>query len=160
MNLYQKCFSEFERNILIKIIQERKLPFLWHIKSVKRIRTVPQNKLYWLWIGIIIDENSGRRDDALKDQIHKLLKDNFIRFQNEIPETDYDNFAIIAGDRKTYTVFGKDIQEEYSTTKLDTIEFGKYMKLIQAYFKDFGIQVFFESDADFASQCAYYQQFI
>jgi len=78
------------------------------IEKRKRLRSTNQNSFYWLYLGIIADETGDNIDDLHQFLKRKLLPPQFI------------------------TVHGETIKIPASTTKLDKLEFSRYMEKINA----------------------------
>jgi len=97
--------------------------FLFEFKSVKYVcsikkhrkkRSIPQNRLYWLWIKAIEDHTGNH-----KDTIHELLKRKFLKWEVKKIEG-----------LGTYHIPG-------STKNLDTKGFTEYLDKIQLWANNF-----------------------
>lgn len=91
----RKTFKEGDRVIL------RLIPF-------KKIRTLPQNNFYWLYLNIISDNTGDLADDLHEYFKRKLLSPRYV------------------------TVLGKEVKLPATTTKLDKQEFSEYIDKIEA----------------------------
>lgn len=79
------------------------------VKQYRRIRSVKQNALYWLYLGAL-SEWSGHTTEEL----HQFFKLKFLP-------------------RRFITVLNEEVQDEPSTTVLDDKEFSEYLERIQAH---------------------------
>jgi hypothetical protein len=79
------------------------------IKQKREIRSIPQNKLYWLWLACIMNETGNDKIDLHKFFSEKYLPHNI----NEI--------------------FGEQVERTISTTILDTLQFTKYLERVQQF---------------------------
>jgi hypothetical protein len=79
------------------------------ITQKREVRTLPQNRLYWLWIACISDETGND-----KDTLHEFFKDKFLGFES-------------------VKVFNEIFEKPLSTTKLNTKQFTNYLDLIQGF---------------------------
>lgn len=82
--------------------------FTIKVKREVKKRTIPQNKLYWLWLGCIADE-TGNDIDAL----HQYFVKQYLGVE-------------------TMEIFGEVIERPLSTTKLNTEQFTEYLEKIRA----------------------------
>lgn len=80
----------------------------FYLTPIESTRTMPQNRLYWLYLGVIARETG---DEA--DNLHEFFKQEFL-----IPEV--------------LTVMGREVKKYPSTTKLKKQEFSDYMEKICA----------------------------
>lgn len=80
-------------------------------------RSLAQNALYWIWVGIL-SEQTGYR----KDEMHSLLRYQFL------PSCERE-------------IMGHRIHDLPSTTKLNTGEFTEYLNDIEGWASDFGIML-------------------
>jgi hypothetical protein len=80
------------------------------IKVRREKRTIPQNRLYWLWLTCLMDETGEH-----KDNLHEYFK------QYYLGTTERTVF-----DRYTITV-------PASTTGLDTLQFTNYLNRIEQF---------------------------
>ena len=91
----------------------KKLPegkqFIVNIDKKKEVRTLPQNKLYWLWLNCISQETGNEVKD---------LHEHFTEYY--LP-------------RETVQIFDKTTERPISTTKLSTIEFTAYLEKIEQF---------------------------
>jgi hypothetical protein len=87
------------------------------IRRKKSFRSLPQNKLYWLWIGCICDE-TGAETRVEKDDVHEFLKSRFL------PEKEINLKKFNAW------IYG-------STKNLNTAEFKIYLDKIQLWAAEF-----------------------
>ncbi len=102
--------SEYERELIIGQIKRLDLSLSYYvdISRKKQIRTIPQNKLYRLWLGCIAYETGN---DA--DELHDFFKEKYLE-----PEIK--------------TIFGQQVKR-YTTTTLNTIQFKNYLDKIQVF---------------------------
>ena len=75
----------------------------------KEIRSMPQNKLYWLWINCISSETGNDQKD-----LHEYFSDQFLP-------------------RETFQVFGITSERPVSTTKLTTGQFSEYLDKVEVF---------------------------
>ena len=99
----------------LRDIRERaeKLDALWsvEIKPYKKKRSLAQNRLYWLWLGIIADELGY----MMADDLHEELSEMFL-------PPDH------------YTAIDKSIKSRrMSTTKISVQEFTLYLNRIELW---------------------------
>jgi hypothetical protein len=80
----------------------------YRIERVIPVRSMPQNALYWAYLGIVEQETGNNAND-----LHELFK------RTLLPP-------------KFITVMGKEIKIPKSTTQLTKIEFGDYLDKISA----------------------------
>lgn len=79
------------------------------IKQIRKIRTMPQNRLYWLWLTCIMEETGNDKEDLHRHFTEKYLPKN------------------------TREVLGQQIEEPISTKILDTAQFTKYLERVQQF---------------------------
>lgn len=77
------------------------------IDSVKPSRSNEQNNYYWLYLGLISEETGHS-----PDELHTWAKSEFL-------------------ETKSIMVFGKELREDVSTTKLSKSDFSMYLVNIQ-----------------------------
>lgn len=107
------------------------------IKRHSPKRTVPQNRLYWLYVACIVDETGNDRDT-----IHYELRRRFLPVQEK-------QFAGTVTLRLT------------STTELDTAQFKNYIdRIIQFAQSDLGIALPDPADKYFKQFELHYKNFI
>ena len=92
---------------LDKLPEDKK--FKISITMLREVRSYPQNRLYWMWIGCICDETGGD-----KEGVHRELGEMFL------PKTKTRGMGEI------YDV-------PLSTTKLNTLEFKNYLDRVQVF---------------------------
>ncbi len=80
-----------------------------NIKQDRVIRTLPQNRLYWLWLGCICHETGND-----KDYLHEYFGKKYLP-------------------KKEMVIFGQMITRPVSTTSLDTKQFTDYLDRIQQF---------------------------
>ena len=105
-----KIKTEFDRDRVLGYIKRLDLskPYTVEIVQRKAVRTIDQNRLYWLWLTCIESETGNGRDD-----LHDYFKRKYI-----LPhETE------IFGER----------QLKYTTTDKDTAQFKEYLDKIQIF---------------------------
>jgi len=106
------------------------------ISQKRDVRTLPQNKLYWLWIACIADETGSD-----SQTMHKTFKEHFLGFTEKV-------------------ILGIMTKELKSTTKLNTLQFTKYMDNIQVLAADYGIVLPSPEDLYFADFYERYKDFV
>ena len=79
------------------------------ITQKKEVRTLPQNKLYWLWIACISDETGND-----KENLHEFFKMKYL-------------------DGKFVELFSESFWMNGSTKELDTKQFTHYLEAIQVF---------------------------
>lgn len=79
------------------------------IKRKPKKRTIPQNKLYHMWLNCIADETGEDKDD-----LHKVFAKKFLG----VEQVD---------------VLGEKIGRIKSTASLDTVKFTEYLERIRAF---------------------------
>lgn len=92
---------------------------VWDIQIVqhKKSRSVAQNKLMWLWLGILSTETGNTPDD-----LHEILKVKFLGVE-------------------TRMIMGTEIAIAKSTAKLSTKEFTAYLDRIEVLASSIGIRL-------------------
>ena len=106
----RKLSSELDRTMVIAQIKRLDLSrsYSVDISEKKRIRTIPQNRLYRLYLVCIGFETGNDADD-----LHVFFKEKYLE-------------PIIK------TVFGQEIKT-YTTTNLNTIQFKNYLEKIRIF---------------------------
>ena len=106
----RNLIAELDRDMVIAHIKRLDLSkkYTVEVKQRRTLRSVPQNKLLWLWLTCLEVETGNNRMD-----LHELFKEMFI-----LPEEK--------------VVLGK-IIESRSTTGLDTKQFKEYLDKIQIF---------------------------
>ena len=106
----RKLTNELDRDMVIAAIKRLDLSrsYFVDISEKKRIRTIPQNRLYRLYLVCIGFETGNDADD-----LHVFFKEKYLE-------------PIIK------TVFGQEIKT-YTTTNLNTIQFKNYLDKIQIF---------------------------
>lgn len=100
------------------------------ILLLKSKRSIDQNKLYWVWLGIIESETG-----TFKDELHEYFKERFL------------GFTI----RK---VFESEVKIINSTTKLNTKEFTTYLESIRVFVsQELGITLLTPDEQNFDQFC-------
>ena len=108
-----------------------------NVTKRKEIRSLPQNKLYWLWIGCISAETGNDKKD-----LHEYFSDSFLPIEN-------------------FTVFGIKFERSTSTTKLDSKQFTYYLDRIQQFASsELGLILPDPKDLYFAQFYEQYKDFI
>lgn len=87
------------------------------IKKVQSVRSIAQNRLYWMWVGIMSDETGHT-----KKEMHEFLKDEFL-----LPEI--------------IEAFGKTITIKPSTKNLKVGEFSTFLEKVDFFAGEFGIEL-------------------
>jgi hypothetical protein len=105
--------EEFCRRIME--IDCDKKRFIAEFKIYRRVRSLSQNKLYYLWLNCISDETGNQVED-----MHEFFKDRFIPWSSR-------------------EVFGVELKIHATTTNLDTKEFTDYLEKIRMFALDQGI---------------------
>jgi hypothetical protein len=107
------------------------------IEPVRRMRSVSQNRLYWLWIACLEHETGNSKED-----LHSYFKQRYIEPMNKI-------------------VFGETIEMRPSTKDLDTKYFTLYLDKIQQFAAtDLKITLPNPSDRDFDEFLNFYSDLI
>jgi hypothetical protein len=107
------------------------------ISQKREIRTLPQNKLYWLWIACICDETGND-----KDTLHEFFKMKFL--EGGFVELFNDSFWMNG-----------------STKRLNTKQFTNYLDLIQGFASaELGIVLPNPEDLYFADFYERYKDFV
>ena len=106
----RKLTNELDRDMVIAAIKRLDLSrsYFVDISEKKRIRTIPQNRLYRLYLVCIGFETGNDADD-----LHVFFKEKYLE-------------PIIK------TVFGQEIKT-YTTTNLNTIQFKNYLEKIRIF---------------------------
>lgn len=124
--MYFRVMSHKEREAVIEYIKG--LPegrrFDIHVNVFRKKRTIPQNRLYRLWLNSI-SESTGEDPDKLHD---------FFKWRFLAPEST--------------NVLGMDYQPTPTTKTLNTEEFSAYMERIRAFVIEFDptIPLFYPDD--------------
>ena len=105
-----KIQTEFDRERAISYIKRIDLSkaFTVEVRERRPVRTIPQNRLYRLWLVCISHETGNDVDD-----LHEYFKRKYL----EPKETN---------------IFGS-IEIRYTTTDLNTLQFTTYLEYIQAF---------------------------
>ena len=107
------------------------------IKQVKNIRSIDQNRLYWLWLSCISQETGNDKD---------YLHDHFKGCYLESPVIELK---------------GKKIHVLGSTKTLDTNEFTKYLEKIQVFSNtELGINLPNPDDVNFKEFLNHYKRYM
>ena len=107
------------------------------IKKKREIRTLPQNRLYWLWLSCIMYETGNDKSD-----LHKFFSEKYL--PKNIAE-----------------VFGEQIYKTVSTTILDTKQFTDYLDRVQQFANtELGIVLPVPDDLHFQEFYEQYKNFI
>jgi hypothetical protein len=107
------------------------------ISQKREVRTLPQNKLYWLWMRCISDETGNDKDD-----LHEFFKTKFL---GSVPTQ----------------VLNEVFDKPRSTTKLNTKQFTNYLDLIQSFASaELGIILPNPEDLYFADFYERYKDFV
>lgn len=102
--------NEKTRDTAIGKLGELKLdkPYEVIINIIPNVRSVPQDRLYWLWLTCIMDETGNSRAD-----LHRFFKDTFLPLQTEV-------------------IHGIEFRTT-STTSLSTKEFSHYLERVHQF---------------------------
>lgn len=79
------------------------------VKRLQKRRTLPQNKLYWMWLTLLQDETGNDRED-----LHEYFIGSFLNFEER-------------------EIFGKTVYRMKRTSDLDTDEFSAYLQKIHDF---------------------------
>jgi len=122
----------------MSVINELKEGVHWviDIKRHRKRRTLPQNKLYWVFLGCISSETGNNRDT-----LHDYFRKKFLGY-------------------KHYEVFGEEIKRLRSTTELSTKEFKHYLESIHADMATEGINLLFPEDRYFEEFYNAYKDYV
>lgn len=105
---FLSAFNEARWNDFCK----KNIGALVRVDKPEKSRTLPQNRYYWFYLGVIAQETGNNEEDLHAFFRQKLLPKRYIK---------------IVGKKGTYEV------EDYkSTTKLTKLEFGTYLDKICA----------------------------
>jgi hypothetical protein len=107
-----KILKNGDKNKVVEYVN--RLPetkqYIIEIKVKREIRTIPQNRLYWLWLTCLMDETGEH-----KDNLHEYFKQYYLGTEE-------------------YFVFDKyRIFVPTSTTTLDTLQFTNYLNRIEQF---------------------------
>jgi len=123
-----------DKQKVIEYIQ--KLPdkkYIVKIELKREIRSLPQNKLMWLWLTCIEQETGNDKND-----LHDHFKDKWLP-------------------KKVVAMFGKIIEKPISTSELDSKQFTDYLERIQQFANiELGIVLPNPDDLHFAE---FYQEY-
>ena len=107
------------------------------IKKKREMRSIPQNRLYWLWISCIMSETGNDKAD-----LHKFFSEKYL--PKNISE-----------------VFGEQVLKTVSTTILDTKQFADYLERVQQFANaELGIVLPNPEDLHFQEFYEMYKNFI
>jgi hypothetical protein len=103
--------TKYDKPNIIKAIHILNEDKSWVIKiePKKQVRSLPSNRLYWLWLACISDETGSD-----KDELHK-------------------HFGLMYLPKVEVRLFDQSKYKPISTTKLDTIQFKNYLDKIQIF---------------------------
>lgn len=106
-----KIRTELDKTKVVEYIRNLsdKKVFYVDIKMHRTVRTISQNRLYWLYVGIVADETGND-----KDTIHQYCLQTFIGSNKHI-------------------VFGKEVFTSPTTTELNTKQFTDYVEQVRAW---------------------------
>lgn len=111
--------TEQDRKEYIRRISEVTLDgkkrFLADFRVYRVKRSLPQNRLYWMWLRCIKDETGNE-----EEHLHQYFKDRFLSFE------------LVA-------MFGEQTKIAASTSDLDTKAFSEYLEKIRMHMQDQGI---------------------
>lgn len=94
----------------IKALDLSEKSYKFNLKVYREIRSLPQNRLYWLWLGIIEYETGND-----KQYLHDIFREQFLGFEDF--EVTYPH---------------SDVKRRLkSTTGLDTLKFSEYLDKIK-----------------------------
>lgn len=107
------------------------------IKVKREIRSLPANRLYWLWLGCISDETGNDKGDL------------------------HYEFGIMFLPTKQVKIMGKDRIKAVSTSDLDSLQFSQYLTKIQQFAgRELGIVLPLPEDLIFADFLEKYKDYI
>lgn len=106
-----KVVDERGRKAALEYIQKLSLnkKYSIEIKVQREQRSLPQNKLYWLYLACLQDETGEH-----KDNLHEYFKSKFLGVDER-------------------ECFGTRFYRPNTTTKLDTLQFKNYLDRIQEF---------------------------
>jgi hypothetical protein len=112
--------------------------YVVEIKVKREIRTIPQNRLYWLWLTCLMDETGEH-----KENLHEYFKQYYLGTTEHVV---FDKYRI---------------HVPPSTTKLDTLQFTNYLNRIEQFAaSELGIVLPRPEDAVWAEFYEKYKDFI
>ena len=82
------------------------------IRKRKKLRSLSQNALYWIYLNLIAEETAGTTEEEYVKKLHNAFKEKFI------PSVEFNIFGITTKDYKT-------------TTDMSPFEFSTYIKQIE-----------------------------
>jgi hypothetical protein len=107
------------------------------ITKKRETRSLPQNKLYWLWLTCIMNETGNDKID-----LHKFFSEKYLPVN-------------------IHAVFGEQIERAISTTILDTLQFTHYLERVQQFANiELGIVLPNPEDLHFLEFYEQYRHFI
>jgi len=115
--MYFKTVNEEVKQNAIKAIEGLEGVYSIEITKYKKDRTASQNKLMWMWLGIISNDTGNE-----PDQLHEIFKLKFLGSE-------------------TLSALGFKIERPKSTTKLSTQEFTDYLDKIEGLAISIGIRL-------------------
>lgn len=105
-------FTDWQKADIHDYCLRKENKVVFKLEPVESTRTMQQNKLYWLFIGVICQETGNDPDD-----MHEFFKQKLL-----IPE-----IVKVKGRNGEY-----EIKKYKSTTQMKKLEFGEYMDKISA----------------------------
>jgi len=115
--MYFKTVNEEVKQNAIEAIEGLNGVYSIEITKYRKDRTASQNKLLWLWLGIISNDTGNS-----PDELHEIFKLKFLGSE-------------------TLSALGFKIERPKSTTKLTTQEFTDYLDKIEGLAISIGIRL-------------------
>jgi hypothetical protein len=113
--------NKTDREELVRRINalDLKKKFIAEIKVWRKVRTVPQNRLYWMWLRCITKEGES---GYTEEELHEYFKKRYLNWREK-------------------EMFGDRLSITKSTTELTTKEFTEYLDKIQMQMGGEGISL-------------------
>lgn len=130
--------NEHSRRVVFEYLEKLNLAKKYSVEiTLKReIRTLSQNRLYWLYLACL-EQETGNEKEALHDFFkRKWLRKNTTKLQNEL------------------------IISVYSTTELNTVQFNQYIEKIVLFAAEEGIILPDPNDLSWSQFYDTYKDFI
>jgi hypothetical protein len=113
------------------------LGYVLNFELKKKIRSIPQNKKYWLVLTAIEQETGNDKND-----LHEFFKDKYLK-------------------KQLIECFNTQILKIPTTTKLNTSEFSQYLEKITIFAAtELNFTIPEESDDSFSQFVEYYSQYL
>jgi len=129
-----KIVTERDREEFVKKVKAIKLnkPYIGEIKAYRRTRTLPQNRLYRLWLNVIKTETGND-----PDYMDCYFKDKYLGYEEK-------------------EVFGKKIRRLVSTKALSTKEFSTFLDEVQQEMAGEGVELLWPDEQRFSDFVEHY----